>query len=338
MNRTAFDDIAQIGELTYGGTTSTPQLVGRVRRRRAVHAAGLGGAAVAVCGVAAAALLTGADGAPPATAPSTALDPASIATLPGTSGGNLVGACQGDGKSVSELMGRDYPQAVASGAYLVTSRHARCDLASVSGGDLISVEVEVSLDSTSPVVARLHSTVTNTSTETLVFDMASPTLTLTVPKPWPQTFETFFSELPVFSKEGLTRPSGVEGWGGVTLGTDGASSQETPVLLGGPKPGDARSLALQRDFENTWYVADSKAKVWLSPGESFEIESQIDALTYGPEPVYGPDIPVTDAHVAALFSGDTSGLEPRFSLSLFNADGTSRTLLVDNAVSLRVAD
>jgi len=342
MSRTAFDDIAEAGERTLGDTLVT-QSMGRVRRRRAVRAAGVGGAAIAACGAVAAGVLASSNGNTPATrspaaTPPTALDPGSVATVPGVSGANLLGRCEGDGQSVDEWMGQDFPETPApKGAYLVTSRHAACDLATVAGGALISVNVDVSLDTTSPaVLARLHSTVTNTSSETLVFDMASPTLTLTVPKPWPQTFETSLSELPVFSHEGQTRPEGVDGWGGMTLGTDGAQSQATPVLIGGPQPGDARSLALQRGFEDTWYVSDSEARVWLAPGESFEVESRLDAIMYGPKPVYGPDNPVTDAQVAALFTGDVSGLEPRFSLSLLNPDGTSRTLLVDNDVHLKI--
>ena len=274
----------------------------------------------------------------PADAPDTALDPASLATTPGTGGGNLVGTCDGDGKSASELMGRPMQQdSVPAGAYQVVMRHATCELASVADSDVVEVSVAVTLDTTSKqTLALLHSTITNVTDETLVFDMASPTLTLTAPKPFPETFNSMFAERPILSNEELEKVNGTESWGGTTLGTDGVSSQVTPVLIGGPQPGNAASLALQRDFDDTWYVPDSAAKVWLRPGDSFQVESDLSVFLYGSEPVYGPDVPVTDAHIAALFSGDISGLSPRFSLSLFNPDGTARTLLVDRVVPMTV--
>lgn len=325
MSRTAFDEIALEGERQFDAHPIAPRaarITGRVRRRRAARAVVVGGATVAACTAIAFAATATREANTPSATNGEVLDPATIHTSAGLGGTNLVGTCPGDNFSETR------PEAeLKNNQFEILTGVADCELASVSGADMISAQTTLTkqvIDKTTSIWVR--TTLTNVSDQTLAFDLASPTLEITVPETYWWKYELMTAERPLHADESWMDHPGIESWGGSTAPRGGVGGTTTPVLDGPPAPGVAWNLVLQRASDHGYTVSTSRGTVTLNPGESFVFES-----------VLSPEVPVGDERPTPPYTdlfADPSQLEIAAYLALQpdTRGGSDRTLLVDAQV------
>ena len=325
MPTTAFDELAAVGERRFDEQAIGPlaaRIHGRVRRRRALRTTAVGGATVVACTAIAFAATSTRDTTTPPSTPGTVLDPATIATTAGAPGTNLVGTCPGDdfssGRPTAELKANQYS---------ILTGIADCDLTSTVGTDLISAETTLRAETVGDMTSTwLRTTVTNVSDQTLAFDLASPTLEITVPDDYWWFYEIMTAERALQADEFWNEHPGIESWGGSVAPRGGVGGVVTPRLDGPPTPGVVWNLVLEREGDHGYTVSTSRGTVTLEPGASFVFESLLSPQV----PVGGerPTPPYSD-----LFQ-DPSTLQAAVYLALQadTAGGSDRTLVVDTQV------
>jgi hypothetical protein len=263
----------------------------------------------------------------PAAPPPAILDPAAVPTTTGTAGSNLIGECPDDGAARPR-----YEE--EHGIYSILTGVANCPLSTVAGDDLISAWTSVrETEYDDAQIFWLKTTVTNESENTLAFDLASPTLMVTVPEDSHWFHQIGVAERPLHNEETWESVEGVESWGGSGSPRGGIGDTATPRIDGAPQPGIVWNLVLQRPQDEGMHMSTSRGSVTLAPGQSFVFESSISVFA-----IAATDEAAAEAMVA-LFN-DPSRLAASVYVSL-QADalgGAPKSLLVDAAVPLERVD